>query len=256
MQFGGALLGGLFGGGGKPKIPKELRRIYKFQMQLADQQRRFAQSTPLSTPEEQAYLGQARGELGEQLTQQREQLGSLYNPLTMGRNAPNQLLNLGNQQIGQQMNLQAQALLSAYQQRRQALSQASGMAANAAGAVSYQQQPQTDLAGTFGGLARAIAMQRGMQQGQYDQNLSNFIGATPAPSVSPTPLGPPAPATTQGAERTFNPVAQVGGLQLPGSWNNVGPAAVQQPPLGGSQGSNAGQMGWNFADPRRRQFIG
>src|SRR6058998_2575357 len=73
------LLAGIFGGGGKPKIPKELRRIYKFQMQMADQQRRFAQSTPLSTPEEQAYLGEQRGQLGEQQQQQREQIYGLYN---------------------------------------------------------------------------------------------------------------------------------------------------------------------------------
>jgi hypothetical protein len=269
------LLGGFLGGRRKPKIPRELRNVYKFQMSLADQQRRFAQSTPLSTPEEQNYLGQARGELGEQLTNQREQLGSLYNPLTMGNNAPNQLQNLGNQQIGAQMNLQGQALLNAYQQRRQALSQASGMAANAAGAVSYQQQPQYDMAGTFGGLAHAIAMQRAMSQGQ---------GATPGiTDMSQLGMANPGGATTgvagvpdsemfstQAANRTatqpFNPLGQVGALQLPGNWSGVGPSGHEQGaalpgatplmPMGGMQGSNAGQMGFNFADPRTRHFYG
>jgi hypothetical protein len=237
-------------------------------MSLADQQRRFAQSTPLSTPEEQNYLGQARGELGEQLTNQREQLGSLYNPLTMGNNAPNQLQNLGNQQIGAQMNLQGQALLNAYQQRRQALSQASGMAANAAGAVSYQQQPQYDMAGTFGGLAHAIAMQRAMNQ----QNQGG--GADQATRVADyqgwfQPGGAGGVSATAGIASTggtsapmFNPVTQTQGLQLPGNWNNVAPDWANAPRAtmelrpGERGGGSPLQGGWNFADPRTRQFAG
>ncbi len=262
LQIGGALFGGLFGGFNKPKIPKELKRIYRFQMSLADQQRRFAQSTPLSTPEEQAYLGQQQGLLGERLQNQREQIYGLYNPLTMGRNAPNQLLNVTNQGIGAQMNLQAESLLSALQQRRQALLSASGIAANAAGGIQYQQQPQVDLAGTFGGLAHAIELNRQLGQQRQDEQLTNFIGAHPAPSVSPTPLGPPAPAGIQGTTTTpFNPVAQVQGTTFGAPAEGMGSAGVFPAPLGG-QGPPTLPMppgvqgGWEFSDPRRRLFVG
>lgn len=267
ISAGAGLIGGFFGQR-KPKIPKELRRIYQFQMSMADQQRRFAQSTPLSDPREQAYLGQQMGFLGEQQQQQREQLGSLYNPLTMSKNAPNQLLNLGNQQIGQQMNLRNEALLSALQERRQALMSASGIAANAAGAAQYQQQPQYDMAGTFGGLAKAIALQRGMSPS--DQGQGGF-GA-------PGPVGDQSGwmathgfganqnvATTAGADRTttvpFNPVGQVQGAQLPGitpGLMGAGPAQGASMPgiTPGLMGGNAAAGGWGFADPRTRQFNG
>ncbi len=260
-QIGLPIVAGLFGHK-KPKVPKELRRIYKFQMELADQQRRFAQSTPLSTPEEQAYLGQARGQLGEQLSNQRDQYNSLYNPLTMSGNAASGLLGQQNQQIGAQQNLQAEALMNAYQQRRQALSQASGMAANAAGAVNYQQQPQTDLAGTFGGLAHAIAMQRGMQQ--PDQGGFGAPGPVGDQSGWMQTHGfatTPGMANTQGmgGAQPFNPVAQTQGANLGGFTQSGGvfgePGQTGwQPQANVQSGAMGTPMAWNFG--QKRQFNG
>src|SRR6266568_8323729 len=77
----GALAGGILGGflGGGPQLPKELKALYRMQMGLADQQRRFSQSVPLSDPGEQAALAQERGLLGQQQNQQRQDLNGEFN---------------------------------------------------------------------------------------------------------------------------------------------------------------------------------
>src|SRR5437868_3542195 len=78
----GALAGGLIGGlfGGQQQLPPELKRLYRFQYGQADQLRRFAQSVPLSDPQEQAALASQRGLLGEQQRSNTANLTSQIKP--------------------------------------------------------------------------------------------------------------------------------------------------------------------------------
>lgn len=214
----GGLLGGIFGKKKKPKVPTELKRLYDVQFSMADQLRRFAQSPAMSDRLEQTQLADARARLGEQQSVERNQVYSLYNP-QQGTNAgPNLLTNIYNQQQGQQMALNAQHMLAALQNRRQALVQASGIGANAANAVSYQQEPSVDLAGAFGSLAQAIAQNRGMnqaraarQQAEQDANTQKIREATGTGGVGENQHAGPDNQTEE-----WNPTAAIGSVDTGG----------------------------------------
>lgn len=267
----GGILGGISGAYNKPKLPRELKNLYKFQYGLADQQRRFAQSAPLSDPAEQAGYAQARGQLGQQLSDQRSELNSLYNPLNDRGNFQPALANQQNQQVGSMMNLQAQHLLAALQQRRQALVSASGIAANAAGAIQngYQQQPQVDLAGAFGDLARvysssqALKQQRAQeQQQQLNQSYPSYLqGQMQQNGIGPeeTGWGTTNKTNANASVQGFNPAAQVQALpqlQMPnmgggGYPNPFGGMRQDMGNMGGAAPASGG--GWNF-NQRRYQL--
>ena len=237
--IGGGILGAVFGGKKKPKIPSELKRLYDFQARAAEDLGRFSRSAPLSDRLEQTQLANDRGYLGQQQAQQRDQLYSLYNPQTMRGSAPNLLTNLGNQQVGQGMALNAQHLALALQNRRQALLQASGIAANAAGSVRYQEQPQTDFAGTFGGLAQAMEQSRALKEARRDEEAGNR-DTLAAQQAAQSIIGK-APGATQGAgeisptDPRWNPGAALGG----GGGANIGYGDVQgENPFAGAVRSN------------------
>lgn len=147
------LLAGFLGG---PRVPPELKRLYRMQYGMADQLRRFAQSVPLSDPGEQAALASQRAQLGEQ---QRNQQGQLYAALNRNQGTGNMgdfLTNLNQQNVGQQMAVSAQHYFNALTSRRQALSQASQI--GQAAASTYQPQQGPDFGALFGDISRLVAL--------------------------------------------------------------------------------------------------
>ena len=217
------MLGGIFGKKKQPKIPSELKRLYDFQARAAEDLGRFARSAPLSDRLEQTQLANDRGQLGQQQAQQRDQLYSLYNPQTMRGSAPNLLTNVQNQQTGQGMALNAQHLALALQNRRQALLQASGIAANAAGTVRYQEQPSTDFAGTFGSLAQAMEQSRALKEARRAEETAG-IERTAGDLRTATGVGQGAPEHMGAGNQTVE-------------WNPNAAGAVG---FGGTGGANAG----------------
>ena len=226
LQGASAILGGLFGN--KQKLSPE----QQFQTGIAKDLGKYGRSAPLSDPGEQMALAQQNALLGEQ---QRQQRGSLYSQLpTNVTGAPADFaMGLGAQEVSQRSALNAQALLDAMQQRRQALIQAAGVMQG----VGPRQQ-QEGIGNMFGQAAQAYSAYHTAKQGRqdYQQYLDMFRNR---------------PATTQGG---VGPQLRPPTMELPGIGNYGGQggplksamSAAFNPQLGmsgGNQGQNVpGQL--------------
>lgn len=203
-------LAGLFGKG--PQLPPEVRRLYNMQFDIANQLKGFAGSVPLSDPGEQAALAQMRGMLGEQQRAERGMfMGALGQPGQPQTNLADALTGLTQQQGGQMMGLNAQALLDALQQRRQALYGAAQTAQGALGAAT-QRQGGTDFSSILQNLGQLYGqmqarkqgmggMKPGQQMGLYGRQAPNeamqfqpnFTGGSPLPTFPQMPSLVPQP---------------------------------------------------------------
>lgn len=196
--LGGAIAGPLIGGiasafTGGPKLPKELKDLYRLQRGQADQLRRFSQSIPLSNPQEQAALASQRGLFGEQARNSQAQAGAGYNMNFGQQGLPDFLSGLSLQQQGGLQDINAQSMQQALLARQNAVGQSAQIAQGAVGSVQYQ--PQQDLGASFGSLARLIgynqtmgAARRQQQQdlGALNKSVDNY-GTKPPPVQSNTP---------------------------------------------------------------------
>lgn len=227
----GAALGGLaglFGGSQKQRLTAEQRAALAQQRAIANQLYGFAQSAPMTSPDELAALAQDRGILGQQ---QRGTLAGIYADLNpaqgqIGRQDMANTLAAGLQ--GQQMQLQEQHMLDALARRRQALLEAANVNESVAGmAPGYVPNP---LGEQLGQLAQVVAYQRALKQGQQQRQPAapkggttpettlqmpgalNGVGASPARIGNPFGLTVGAPATPSSP-----------GLQLPARMGGVGP---------------------------------
>lgn len=170
-------LAGAFGGG--PKLPPELRALYRIQKRAAQGLQQFSRSVPLSDPLERAALAQQHGMLGEQQRAQRDQLYTAQSPFAT--TSPGDFLrNLTSQQIGQQSALDSQHLLAALQARRNALLQSAQVAQGAVGAASQQQQGSGDaLAALLGQLAQQYTYRQTLNRGGGTGGISAGGGGRP-----------------------------------------------------------------------------
>lgn len=161
------LLGGLFGGG-TPKMDPNQQRLLQQQQGLINQTLAYGNGVPLSDPQEQASLAQMHGLLGAQQRANQGGLFSQWNPTANKGSTADLLANLSANQTGQQGSLDASALMNSLQQRRQALSQATGMISTASGiAAQPYQNFNADLPGLFGNLFQTIAYNKARNGGQH-----------------------------------------------------------------------------------------
>lgn len=162
MAFPWQALLGIAGGflGPKQKLSPE----QKFQMQIANELRDYSRSAPISDPGERAALSQQQGMLGEQLRQSRDQAYGAYTQANQG-NVGDMMTNLGNQQTGFRMALDAQHLMAAMQSRNQARTQAAGVAQG----VGQRQETGGGMAEMFGKLAQLTSYNRARQAGANPQ---------------------------------------------------------------------------------------
>lgn len=157
-------LASAFGGG--PRLPPEMKALYRLQKRAASRLQQFSGSIPLSDPAERAALAQSRGSLGEL---QRNQQAQLYGAQSgqFAQTSPGDFLRgLTSMQVGQQGALDTQHLLAALQARRQALLQSAQVAQGATGAAgAYQASGGDQLSGLLGQLAQIYAYQSGTAGG-------------------------------------------------------------------------------------------
>lgn len=203
----GSLVAGVAGGllNKGPKVPKEVRDLYRMQMGIAHQLQGYANSVPGSDPQEEAALAQQHGLLGEQQLQQQQQLYGAYNPATDRGNLSDLMRNLTGQQIAQRTSLDSQHLMDALANRRNALLQASGVGQAALGPASQMPgTPGVDFSSIFGNLAQSLAYKNARYPGAQNSNGVNSL-VHPAPSLaqgtqnfsqhfSDTPYAQPTPA--------------------------------------------------------------
>lgn len=179
VGFLAAALPSIIGGaasllGGGPKYTPEQRWQMNFLQQNANQLRNYANSPVGSDPLEQAQFADQRAELGQQQSQQRQNLLSQYNFLGQGTNGAGDFLkNISGQQTAQNMALNAQNIMNAMQMRRQALMQSSQLAAQ----MPNYQPHQNGLPELFGGLAQAYASSQGGGMGGLFGGGGGKIGA-------------------------------------------------------------------------------
>ena len=237
----GGLLGGLFGG--KQKLSPEAR----FQMNIAHDLQRFSKSAPMSDPGERAAFANQRAQLGEQQRNQEQGLYSQLSPNITGAPA-DMAQSIAAQQTSQQMALQAQSMMDALQQRRQALMQAAGVAQG----VGPRQEQGGGLAPMLGQMAQMYTQYQAARQGQtqYQQFLDALTGKTARSggAINP-PSGPAgfmgmnqapqssiqsavAPSTPPGMQGTSGMGMSRGGM-APG---NMGNNVPMQPPMGAGYG--------------------
>jgi len=200
-----ALAGGIIGGFmGGPKLPRELKNLYRLQYGLAGQLRDQSNSIPLSLPQEQAALASQRALGAEQFGNQTANLYNAWNQDTAGPGATADLMqNNANAFQGFQSSVSAEHLLAALNRRQQMKLQASQVAGNAASGVKDYQQPP-DLSGLFGNIARLHAQQQGQNQGDgmpsftsQAHPLQPIAGTTQQGMLPAVSFGGP-PAASQG----------------------------------------------------------
>jgi hypothetical protein len=174
-------VGGLFNKG--PKMPKEIRNLYRFQSSIGNELRDYSHSVPFSDPQEQAALAQQHGLLGEQQMQQQQQLYGAYNPATDRGNLSDLMRNLTGQQIAQRSSLDSQHLMDALASRRSALLQASGVGQAALGPASQMPgTPGVDFSSLFSSLANSLAYKNA--RNPKTQSGSNGVNT---PIIQPLP---------------------------------------------------------------------
>jgi hypothetical protein len=201
----GALIGGIFGGG-KPKIPKELQRLYALQLQQARQMQAYSRGIPLSDPQEQAALASQRGLYGEQARAGAANAGAAYNMNQGMQGLPDFLQGLQAQQQGGLQQIQSGALQQSLLARQQAGPQAAQLAAGAVGAAQYQQQP--DLSAAFGSLARLIGYNQTLRANGGGNQPQNGVGHDTAPASFPTQQPGLGPAINQYVPHSLAPMPQ------------------------------------------------
>lgn len=200
----GGVIGGLFGGG-KPKIPKELKRLYDLQLAQARQLQAYSHGIPLSDPQEQAALASQRGLYGEQARAGAANAGAAYNMNQGMQGLPDFLQGLQMQQQGGLQQIQGNALQQSLLARQNAGLQAAQVAQGAVGAAQYQTQP--DLSAAFGSLAQLIGYNQTLRAnggGQQPQVQGQQPGAPSFPTQAPG-LGP---AINQYVPHSLAPVPQ------------------------------------------------
>jgi hypothetical protein len=175
ITAGAGLLGGFFGGGQQPELTPEQQRIYNLLLRQFHQQMRFANSIPMSRPQEQLALAENRGQAGTELSNQRERVYAALGPNDQA-NSADTLSNLAQSEVGTLSGIDSQHFLNALNQRYQAKQQAPQLLGMAGGIAGQGQVPQASPFGAaLGQLASAYA---------YSQNRQ-----TPAP-LSPTDVRP------------------------------------------------------------------
>lgn len=164
VQAGVGLLGGLLGGRQGELSPEQ-----KFQMGIARDMRAYGKSAPGSDPGERMALANNQAQLGELLNQQRQGLYSQM-PANVTTAPMDMAQSIAANEMSQRMALNAQAMMDALQNRRQALMNAAGIAQG----VGPRQQTN-NLGQTLGGLAQSYAAYQEARQGQ--QNWQDMLAA-------------------------------------------------------------------------------
>lgn len=183
------LVGGLFGGN-EAELPDEVKRLLRLQQRIARDLYKFSKTAPGTAPGELAMLAQARGLMGEQFSQQREQLGALSGPELEGAGTDRYARFLEGQQ-GALGNLTSQFFMGAQQDRRQAAMQAAGIAGQAAGTASgAYQAPQGGFAQLLGQLSNQLAYINAMKSASRPLDNSNRGSGT---QQTPANFGVPSP---------------------------------------------------------------
>lgn len=178
MAMAASTIAGLFNKG--PKMPREIKNLYRLQAGIAGDIRNYSQSVPGSDPQEMAALAQQHGLLGEQQMEQRNQVYGAYNPNTDRGNLADLMQNLTGQQLMQRSSLDSQHLMNALANRRSALLQASGVGQAALGPASQMPgSPGVDFSALFGNLAQSLAYKNARNPKTQGSNGTN------APIINP-----------------------------------------------------------------------
>lgn len=185
IGIGAGLVGGLFGGGSEAEVPGQTEWALKFLKRLSKQYLQDSQSVPLSLPQEQLALAQARGMAGEDFR------GAYQGLLAMlGTNGPtadsagDALVRFQEGAQGNLMSLNQQALMQALGQRQAWRAQA-GQFAGQVGSMGLGTMqgptPGTDFTPIFQALGQMI--------GQRGFTPQRTIGTTHTPGALGTAMG-------------------------------------------------------------------
>jgi hypothetical protein len=246
----------------------EMKWLFNFQKQNAMKQQAFANSVPLSDPQELAALAQQRGLLGEEQRNAQQRVFSAMPQGAGDSNVGDLMANLSNEQVGQRAALTAQMLQQALESRRNALLQSSQIAQGAYAPAAAPRPQQPDVGGAIARFAQQYAYDRARKQGQgggagggtgggmYGQsgNTSPYTGGEPAGAAGGGAVGvpggmagvgiPPTPAGMgmYGATGTEQPSAQSVAGPMPGAGLQLNlPPWMRTPmPTGGMGGLTPG----------------
>jgi len=225
-MLAGAILGGLFGG--RQKLSPE----QKFNMNIAKQLRTFAGSAPMSDPLERMMLAQQKGMLGQEQLQAFQMMQPGAGGQYFTGDAAAQMAGMQSNFVAQRSALDAQALMDALQQRRQALLQA----ADVAHGVGPRQEQGGGMGQMLGNLAQLYTQyQMSRQKPPQQATGTPYMGTMVTPPAGQGPWGGMQP-----------PFPNAGGMNTASTMSgpNTGQNVPMQAPQGAGYGIPTGNQTW------------